>query len=353
MCLPKMKTRCSRLVESLVVAGLVTAAGCGHVAHDQADATAGKDGCDTLAEATRAYLQKCLPTQAFVTASTQRIAAECKMVDGARGVTGFGATLAACEAAYESAAETCATIDPAACLPPRGALLNGAPCGADAQCASGLCSVPAGGLVSSSPYETRGACGTCAPCVAACGLGLVCQQGTCVPLPPGELGENCVGHPCKNGLLCVNYTCAVPPAEGEACVDAFDPQGSVAVGCAAPFVCQRPIGLMGTCVRGNAEGGPCSPSGLACARGLQCDLPAGADPMDPTAGTCSSAPHIPAAGQPCDGAQVCEYGICASGKCPFPIPDGEACGADVRAPCNYFSQCIAGTCVLFDPNSCK
>ena len=49
--------------------------------------------------------------------------------------------------------------------------------------------------------------------------------------------------------------------------------------------------------------------------------------------------------------------ICASGTCPFPIPDGQACEADgqraARAPCNYFSECIAGTCVLFDPGSCK
>src|SRR5215471_8110029 len=99
-----MKTRCSRLVQSLVAAGLVTAAGCSRVAHDQAGATSGRDGCDALAEAATAYVQKCLPTQAVASAIAQRFAAECKMVAGAPGVTGFGATLAACESAYESAA---------------------------------------------------------------------------------------------------------------------------------------------------------------------------------------------------------------------------------------------------------
>ena len=367
----KMKTRCSRLVKCLVVAGLVTAAGCSRVADDQAKATPGRDGCDALAEAATAYVQKCLPTQAVASAIGQRFAAECKMVAGAPGVTGFGATLAACKAAYESAAETCAAIDAAPCLPPRGALPNGARCGADAQCTSGLCSVPEGGIDAPSAYYsfvvaknatttpaagvTRGACGTCAPCNGACGRGLVCQQGTCAPPPPGDVGESCVVHSCKNGLQCdaFKFTCAVPPAEGEACVD---PLTGVEP-CAAPFVCQHPaMNVMGTCVRGSAEGGPCSPSGLACARGLRCDLPAGANPNDPAGRTCSSAPNIPAAGQPCEGAQVCEYGVCASGKCPFPIPDGQACDANdqraVRAPCTYFSECIAGTCVLFDPGSC-
>jgi hypothetical protein len=289
------------------------------------------------------------------------------MVGGAPGVTGFGATLAACEAAYESAAETCAAIDVAPCLPPKGALPNGTSCGADAQCASAHCSVPgvvrAGGFEARSAYPpaagvTSGACGTCAPCDGTCASGLVCQQGTCVPPPPGDVGDGCLDHLCKSGLQCDAHTltCEVPPAEGEACVDALDSQGFAAIGCAAPFVCKQPIGVMGTCVRGIADGARCSPSAAPCARGLQCELLAGADPIDP-AGTCSSASHIPGAGQPCEGAQVCAYGICASGKCPFPIPDGQACDADdqsaARAPCNYFSQCSAGTCVLFDPSSCK
>src|SRR4051812_47597602 len=103
-------------------------------------------------------------------------------------------------------------------------------------------------------------------------------------------------------------------------------------------------------------------SGLSCARGLQCELSAGADPNDPAGGTSSSASHIPAAGQPCEGAQPCAYGVCApdgtrspgqaeataSGTCPSPISDGQACDANnqraLRAPCNYFSECIAGTC---------
>jgi hypothetical protein len=303
------------------------------------------------------------------------------MVAGAPGVTGLGTKLAACEAAYQSAAETCGAIDPAPCLPPSGALSDGAPCGADAQCASGLCSVPAGDINAPTAYiaftnaqnaattpaagVTRGACGTCVPTVAAgqpcngpCATGLVCQQGNCAPPPPpGDVGENCVDRSCKNGLQCdpVKDTCAVTPAEGEECVD---PHTGVELGCAAPFFCQHAaMGAMGTCVRGSVEGGPCSPSGLACARGLVCDLPAGADPKDPV-GTCSRPAPMPAAGEPCEGAQVCAaYGICNSGKCPFPIPDGQACDpydqTAIRAPCNYFSECIAGTCVLFDPGSCK
>ena len=361
-----MKTRGSRVVKSLIAAGLLTAAGCGRVADNQGEATAGRDGCEVLAEAATAYIQKCLPYQAIDLARAQRFAAECKMVVGAPGVSGFGATLAACETAFESAAATCAAIEALPCLPPRGALSNGAPCGADPQCASGLCS--AGGIDAPSVAQnatttpalgmTRGACGTCAPCTGACASGLVCQEGNCVPPPPGDVGESCADHSCKDGLQCYapNFTCAVLPAEGEACVSERDLEG-LEIGCAAPFVCQRAMGVMGTCVRGTAEGERCSPPALVCARGLQRDLLANSDPNQPAAGTCSKATHIPAAGQPCEGAQVCASGICASGKCPFPIPDGQACEAEdqraARAPCNYFSRCIAGTCVLFDPSSCK
>lgn len=101
-----MKTCCSRLVKSLVGAAIVTAVGCGGVAHDQPEATRGSDGCDAMADAAKAYLKRCLPAQAIDAAIAQRLAVECKLVAGAPGVTGFGATLAACQAAYESAAET-------------------------------------------------------------------------------------------------------------------------------------------------------------------------------------------------------------------------------------------------------
>jgi hypothetical protein len=216
---------------------------------------------------------------------------------------------------------------------------------------------------------TRGACGTCAPTTVAgqpcnagtCTDGLVCQGGVCTRPPlPGEVGEFCLDDQgCKKGLLChaLDLTCAVPPGEGEACVDPHD--GTPGAGCAAPFVCQPPAaGVMGACVRGSAEGGPCAFPGPACARGLQCHLPPGAAPNDPAGGTCSSHDgQLPVAGQPCDGAQVCEIGVCASGMCPVPIPDGQACDANdqrsIRAPCNYFSECIAGACVLFDPRSCN
>jgi hypothetical protein len=362
---------------------VVAAAACGKTAPNGEGALGGMtamEGCDALAEAATAYVQKCVPSKTIASAIAQRFAGECKMVAGAPGVTGLGATLAACEAAYASAAETCAAIDAAPCSPPMGALAGGAPCGADAQCASGLCSVSAGGIDAPSAYYsfvaaqsattpaagvTRGGCGTCAPtamagqpCNGTCTSGLVCQQGACAPPPPpGAVGESCVDQACKKGLQCdpLKFTCAVPPAEGEACVD---PHTGVELGCVAPFVCQHAaMGAMGTCVRGSAEGGPCAPSGQACARGLQCEVPAGADPKSP-AGTCSPQDaHIPAAGQPCDGAQPCAYGVCASGTCPFPIPEGQACDANdqraLRAPCNYFSECIAGICVLFDPGSCK
>ena len=120
------------LIKLLVAAGLVTSGGCSCVTDDQA-------GCDALAEAVTAYVQKCFPTNTIASAVTKRFAGQCQRVAGARGVTGFGATLAACTAAYESATETCAAIDTARCLPPTGAEPNGARCGADAQCASGLC----------------------------------------------------------------------------------------------------------------------------------------------------------------------------------------------------------------------
>ena len=364
-----MKTRCSRLVTSIDASVLVTAAGCSRVTDETAAATAGRDGCDALAEAATAYFQKCLPAPSVALAIAQRFAAECKMVAGAPGSTGIGAALRACEAAYESAAEVCAAMDAAPCLPPRGVSANGAPCGADAQCVSGFCSVPTGGIDAPSAYfsfavaqnammpaVTRGACGTCAPCGdGPCGSGLVCEQGTCAPPHPGDVGESCVAYPCKNGLQCDTrkITCAVPAAEGEACVD---PQSSLGLGCAAPLVCQHAgMGVTGTCVRGIAQGGRCSPSGLACARG-QCDLTAGADRNDPLGGTCSLRSRLPAVGQPCEEGVPCEYGVCASGKCPFPIPDGQACDANyaraLRAPCSYFSECIAGACVLFDPASC-
>src|SRR3954452_10100761 len=93
----KMKTRGSRVFKSLIAVGLMVAAGCGRIADNQGEATDGRDGCEVLAEAATAYIQKCLPFQAVDLARAQRFAAECKMVAGAPGVSGFGATLAACE----------------------------------------------------------------------------------------------------------------------------------------------------------------------------------------------------------------------------------------------------------------
>jgi hypothetical protein len=358
---------------------IVAAAACGKSAPS---GEGHKEGCDALAEAATAYIQKCVPSKSVPLAIAQRFALECKMVAGAPGVTGLGVTLAACQAAYESATETCARIDATPCSPPTGALPAGAPCGADAQCASGLCSVVAAGIDAPSAYfsftaahndttpaaaVTRGAGGTCAPttvpgqpCDGTCTGGQVCQGSVCVASPsPGDVGQFCLDdYGCKDGLQCdaLELTCAIPPGEGQPC---FDPHASMQWGCVAPFVCQQasPVG-MGTCVPGSPEGGQCSTSGgLACARGLQCYLAAGAAPNDPSGGTCSSHDRIPAAGQPCEGAQVCELGVCASGSCPVPISDGQACDAydqtAIRAPCNYFSECITGTCVLFDPRSCN
>jgi len=330
------------------------------------NADAGTETCEALAEAVKAYYQSCRPTDPITSAIARRFATECKIVAGAPGLSGFGAALSACRSAYASATPTCATVDPAPCLPPEGALANGAVCGADAQCASRFCSVPDGGNEASASYfafakaknaspalgTTLGACGVCAPCTGACRSGLVCQLGRCIPSPLSRLGESCVDRPCENGLQCdLPYlTCGVPIREGESCVlETYFERG-----CAPPLVCQRDAtGIMGTCVQGAPEGGDCGSPNRACARGLLCD----------PSGTCSSAPTIPTAGQTCGVNRPCETGLCgplaptsAPTTCPVPIPDGQACDPNEQrayfAPCNYFSQCQAGICVLFDPSSC-
>ncbi len=190
-----------------------------------------------------------------------------------------------------------------------GSLADGAPCGADAQCAGGDCKT-----VSTSASASR--CGTCASRAAigaACGgsnpgcvKGATCDTGTCVERVVLAEGDVCYDPAkpssspasCGDGLACkiegapsTQVKCTTRAAAGAKCTSESD--------CLSELVC-----LGGTC----AVPGP---PGTACTSSSQC-----ANGACSTASKTCVAIQWVAAGGACDNTER----RCARGSCAMQTP---------------------------------
>lgn len=151
---------------------------------------------------------------------------------------------------------------------PKGTRPNGAACGNDYACASGLCA-----------NGPSGACGTCAdplpegaPCKLGgdrCAWGLACKGDVCAPMPrPGAActaAGGCMYYPTNVGYGCPDDgVCSVANKAGSYAPENADCVKSICeghLGCAPGFSCRPRL----------REGEPCTVTGLPCLVGLVCD----------------------------------------------------------------------------------
>jgi hypothetical protein len=242
---------------------------------------------------------------------------QCLLSNHAPSVGTTAALQAACTealAGWDCSAFLVTQATPPACVPPPGALPNGAPCAVRQQCQSGFCDF--------APGQRCGTCGTPpsagASCVStSCSLGFSCGGAAPVTCQPaGLLGQPCgLSIPCIGGLVCLGGstttmgTCK-PPATMSDAPCAFDATGNtcdpdLGLACnAGKGTCQslvlKPPGegcavvgdqwvqcSAGSCVRGvcvarPALGAPCELGGVSCIPPAECITADGG-----TTGTCT------------------------------------------------------------------
>ena len=124
---------------------------------------------------------------------------------------------------------------------PAGSSGDGAPCGTDRDCESGLLlCVPGGGSdfsVGKCRPPGSGQLGDPCDVTAHCSPGLVCNRGYNAPdtvpayVLPGNLGDPCLGENenCAGDLVCVDKTCVEVRQVGESCNEGAD--------CSSGLVC--------------------------------------------------------------------------------------------------------------------
>ncbi len=197
------------------------------------------------------------------------------------------------------------------CIPGgAGAGGPGAPCTADADCASEYCAPLRGGNLCGEPC--------CAAASVFCADGtLVCDlipdgdgSGACIP-PELAMGPRGFGSACDEGGDCLSGNCASP---GEFCTDI----------CSTESPC--PVGFH--CSAGVCAAGPPAPNGGACLRADDC----------------------------ADAGAVCFEGVCArpcTDECPIgttctATDDGMLCvasGAGLGETCETNGECRSGVCL--------
>jgi hypothetical protein len=254
---------------------------------------------------------------------------------------GSGITEASIEACAESLAKaTCDDVlgNRLGACSFRGSLPDGSKCGANGQCASGLCRKDPDRAVPAS------FCGTCAPRGAAgepcrkdenedCQNGLVCAPNlTCVA--PGRAGEKCdsTSKPCLMNLYCTTaQTCAFRVAVGEPCTSSNDYDDP----------CDRSNGAF--CHPGIHE---CIQIGTA-RPGERCGLapPGATAPVLCAPGGFAAASCIPEAGG------LAPDGSVLSGVCGAVKQDGEPC--ETSANCIEPATCVRGICYVPASSTCK
>ena len=276
-----------------------------------------------IAEAYCGKLFECLPVDAKalwadVPACRARIDAKLQLVVKAPGVTLDAAGAMACTTTLASGA--CGAlrsrglgVSPIEPLKPckvKGSLAAGTTCGTGAQCTSGFC----------NGFESN--CGKCTALIAEnekCGLGTECERGfacSSVCVKPAEENQPCGGAnpPCSPELECVQNVCQKHLAPAAACGGSEGEQ-------------QR------TCDQ---------------KQGYYCALSDGG-----TDGTCTAYSFANAGGS-CASAR-CANSACVSGTtCTAYLADGQPCPTGEGPQlCQMPGRCLAGTCGIFDPSTCK
>ncbi len=196
-----------------------------------------------------------------------------------------------------------------------------------------------------------------APCVQGwdCPAGALCESDDLVaPLacvPPAGLGDPCASggagmvRSCGEGLVCVNYQCATPAAQGASCEqldcaeglrcdNALDPATCVRLGddgdsCAADSECATGLGCAGgRCTARLDDGVACVNGQDACNGSCSVCRPA-------TVGGAHQCLDRGAQGAGCDDTDDCRsHFACAAGAC---VPAG-----DVGATCTVDGDCRVG-----------
>ena len=288
-----------------------------------------EEACDKLTPAFCAKLNECLPFQfrqgyADTAACASRIRAMCIESFTATGTSTNTSRVSDCATQIMpvSCEDLYASKTPEACKPLAGAVVNGAACVDNAQCASTWCA--------------RGDNMTC---------------GACGPKPTA--GTSCANQECGEGLSCVNDVCVVPGMAGAQC-DGTHP-------CRAGYACKGVTpGGMGTCALGLSAGTMCEslmgPNNAGCdqTKGLYCH---------PTTRVCTAVTYAKT-GEAC-GVVGMGFAVCASagtckmqgaatmGTCIAPAADGAPCDSMAGPKCSPPARCVSGLCKLEDPATCK
>jgi hypothetical protein len=145
----------------------------------------------------------------------------------------------------------------------------------------------------------------------------------------------------------VQTTCVRPGALDSACSDASP--------CALGLTCFK-----SKCVAAPGQGAPCDLTGVT---NPTCDLTQALF-CDPTARSCKQATFgkdgdacglVNGTFQACRGTTYCNAKPLENGTCRAKAADGAACSSDVTkgAPCLTPAVCVAGTCTLGDPATCR
>lgn len=197
---------------------------------------------------------------------------------------------------------------PPNCVPPKGALPEGAGCLDHGQCNTGHCH-----------RTTFSLCGDCGS--------------------PGAAGDPCGANAdCAGGHVCANGTCTQASQLLDPCVEGQVP-------CTVPWTC-----VNGTCAKPGSLGASCDAGQPPCNffEGLYCE---------PNMKTCTSAVFkMPgeACKEPgtlvfCEGAGVCGQ---ASGTCVAPATEGSNCDPANGPGCMAPAVCLGGKCAIAESSFC-
>lgn len=236
------------------------------------------------------------------------------------------AFLAKCTAALEATSPCGST--PACDV--HGSLANGATCGSDWQCSSGVCdgAGPTSTIADGGTEYTF----TCGQCAATLPLGAQCPGAGCMP-----------NEVCSSTAPSTSSVCHAAGGVGDPC---FDDQS-----CGPGLACN----VTGHCARVGGAGATCVPDD-------HCDV--GRDMFcNPTTGLCEQS-KIAAAGESCNSSIANGKIVdCAAGSTCLPavgtdqhcVPNaktGDPCDNTNGPICGDGSVCSGGVCAAFDPASC-
>jgi hypothetical protein len=225
-----------------------------------------------------------------------------------------------------------------------GLVAIGGACQNNVECSGGYCLTTMGQpscMGTCMAYATEGSPCTGAECDPAkdfCGAGGIC-------VARGATGAACQNFntaECKEGLACVNGTCAMPGTGGQPCM-------SLIGACASGYYCPGNAGMPSTCAPSVAAGQACAEYN-ACQDGLRC---VGLNPtMMGAMGTCTAVLDVGATCDPtmsaCPSDAPCEPGTL---RCSAPSQGVEG------APCTGKGTCKPSSFLApplyCDPSSMK